>query len=52
MSVVTDSKGLDDPKDPDTDNVFKLYQLLANKEQIESMRNNYITVSYTHLDYV
>lgn len=42
MSIVTDSKGLDDPKDPDTDNVFKLYQLLANKEQIESMRNNYI----------
>lgn len=42
MSIVTDSKGLDDPKDPDADNVFKLYQLLASKEQIESMRQNYI----------
>ena len=42
MSIVTDSKGLEDPKDPNTDNVFKLYQLLAGKEQIESMRQNYI----------
>jgi tryptophanyl-tRNA synthetase len=42
MSIVTDSKGLEEPKDPETDNVFKLYQLLANKEQTEAMRNNYV----------
>jgi tryptophanyl-tRNA synthetase len=42
MSIVTDSKGLEEPKDPETDNVFKLYQLLANKDQIETMRGNYV----------
>lgn len=41
-TIVTDSKGLEEPKDPNTDNVFKLYQLLGNKEQIESLRANYL----------
>ena len=35
MSIVTDSKGLEEPKDPDTCNVFKLYRLLATQEQTE-----------------
>ncbi len=42
MSIVTDSKGLEDPKDPDTDNVFKIYRLLANTAQTETMRQNYL----------
>jgi tryptophanyl-tRNA synthetase len=42
MSIVTDSKGLDDPKDPDSDNVFRLYELLANENQAAEMRNNYL----------
>lgn len=42
MSIVTDSKQLEEPKDPDTCNVFKLYQLLANAQQIATMRENYI----------
>lgn len=42
MSIVTDSKELEDPKDPDTCNVFKLYELLANATEIELMRTNYI----------
>jgi tryptophanyl-tRNA synthetase len=41
-TIVTDSKGLEEPKDPNTDNVFKLYQLLGNKEQVESLRANYL----------
>ncbi|WP_339865089.1 tryptophan--tRNA ligase [uncultured Algoriphagus sp.] len=40
-SIVTDSKELEDPKDPDTDNVFKLYSLIASKEQTQQMRANY-----------
>jgi tryptophanyl-tRNA synthetase len=40
-SIVTDSKGLEDPKDPDTDNVFKLYSLLASPTQLTQMRVNY-----------
>lgn len=42
MGIVTDSKGLDDPKDPETDNVFKIYRLLAGAEQTETMRQNYL----------
>ena len=42
MSIVTDSKALEEPKDPDSCNVFKLYQLLANASQIQTMRDNYI----------
>jgi tryptophanyl-tRNA synthetase len=40
-SIVTDSKELEEPKDPDTDNVFKLYSLLATTEQTQQMRANY-----------
>lgn len=42
MSIVTDSKGLEEPKDPDTDNVFKLYKLLGSEKQTEELRQNYI----------
>ena len=41
MSIVTDSKGLDDPKDPDQCNVFKLYSLFADSRQQKNMRENY-----------
>ncbi|APZ45374.1 tryptophan--tRNA ligase [Polaribacter reichenbachii] len=41
MGIKTDSKGLEEPKDPDTDNVFALYKLLASDEQIAEMRANY-----------
>lgn len=42
MSIVTDSKGLEEPKDPETDNVFKLYKLLGNEKQTEELRQNYL----------
>ncbi len=41
MSIVTDSTPMEAPKNPDTDNVFALYQLLGTAEQIESMRARY-----------
>ena len=41
MKIQTDSKQLEDPKDPDTDNVFAIYKLLASDEQIAEMRANY-----------
>ena len=40
-SIVTDSKELEEPKDPDKDNVFKLYSLIASPEQTLQMRANY-----------
>ena len=41
MQIVTDSLGLDDPKDPGKCNVFNIYKLLANPDQIKEMKNNY-----------
>ena len=41
MSIKTDSLGLEEPKNPDTDNVFGLYKLLASDTQIIEMRANY-----------
>jgi tryptophanyl-tRNA synthetase len=41
MSIKTDSKGLEEPKDPDNDNVFGLYKLLASNAEIAEMRANY-----------
>jgi len=41
MSIETDSTPLEEPKDPDTCNVFALYRLMASEEQIKEMRANY-----------
>ena len=41
MSIVTDSKGLEEPKDPDTCNIFKIYRLLASAEEVADMRSKY-----------
>lgn len=42
MSIVTDSKGLEEPKDPDTCHIFRLYELLASDSEIETMKANYL----------
>jgi len=42
MKIVTDSTALEEPKNPDTDNVFALYKLLATPEQTEDMRKKYL----------
>lgn len=42
MGIVTDSKGLEEPKDPNTCNVFHLYELLASADDIETMRTKYL----------
>ncbi len=46
MSIVSDSKSLEEPKDPDTDNTFKLYKLLGSKEQTEDLRSKYIAGNF------
>ena len=37
MSIKTDSLGLDEPKDPENCNVFKIYKLLASDEKTKQM---------------
>ncbi|MCL4162524.1 UNVERIFIED_CONTAM: hypothetical protein GTU68_019075 [Idotea baltica] len=39
--IVTDDTPLEEPKNPETCNVFTLYKLLASEEQIAEMRANY-----------
>ena len=46
MTITTDSKGLDDVKNPDECNVFALYKLLASENQITEMRKNYAGPNY------
>lgn len=41
MKIVTDSTPLEDPKDPDTCNVFALYKLFATNGQLEEMAGRY-----------
>jgi tryptophanyl-tRNA synthetase len=46
QAIVTDSTPLEEPKNPDTCNVFKLYSLLATPEETNTMRENYIRGGY------
>ncbi len=46
MKIKTDSTPLEEPKNPDTCNLFALYKLLANEEQLEEMRANYLGRNY------
>jgi len=39
--IVTDSKGLEEPKDPDTCNIFKLYSLFASDAEKNEMAERY-----------
>ena len=46
MSIVTDATPLEEPKNPDTCNVFTLYKLIANENQIAEMHANYLKGNY------
>lgn len=37
MSIVTDSKGPNEPKDPEENNIYKIYKLFATNEEREMM---------------
>ncbi|MEO0584859.1 MAG: tryptophan--tRNA ligase [Bacteroidota bacterium] len=46
MRIVTDSTPLEEPKNPDTCNVFALYKILATPEETAQMRQNYLGGNY------
>jgi len=46
MSIETDSTPLEEPKDPNTCNVFALYKLIASEKDIAIMRTNYLAGNY------
>jgi tryptophanyl-tRNA synthetase len=45
-TIVTDSIPLEQPKNPDGDNVFALYKLIGTKEQTETMRAKYLAGNF------
>lgn len=46
MGIETDSTPLEEPKNPDTCNVFNLYKILAKADQVKVMRENYLKGGY------
>ncbi len=46
MKIQTDSTPLEEPKNPDTCNLFALYKLVADENQIAEMRANYLGGNY------
>ena len=41
MNIVTDSKSLDEPKDPNKCNVFQIYKLIASEKEINILSEKY-----------
>jgi tryptophanyl-tRNA synthetase len=41
MSIVTDSKGPDEPKDPETNSIFMLHKLLLNEAEASALADEY-----------
>jgi tryptophanyl-tRNA synthetase len=46
MKIQTDSTPLEEPKNPDTCNLFNLYKLVASEEETAQMRSNYLGGNY------
>lgn len=46
MSIETDSKSLEEPKDPETDKTFTIYALIATPEQTEALRQKYLAGNF------
>ncbi len=42
MKIITDSTPLEEPKNPDTCNVFSIYSLLGNKSEVDDLRAKYL----------
>jgi tryptophanyl-tRNA synthetase len=46
MSIITDSTPMEEPKDPENDNVFNIYKLIAPADSVKEMRANYLKGGY------
>lgn len=46
MSIVTDSTPMEEPKNPDKDNVYAIYSLLATDEQKKQLRDKYLAGNF------
>ncbi|MAS38955.1 MAG: tryptophan--tRNA ligase, partial [Flammeovirgaceae bacterium] len=46
MSIITDSKGLNDKKDPSNCNIFNLFKLIATEKETNELREKYKSGGY------
>ena len=46
MGILTDAKGLEEVKDPETSVPFQLYKLIATDDKVAKMRANYLAGGY------
>jgi tryptophanyl-tRNA synthetase len=45
-TIITDSTPLEEPKNPDTCNVYKLYELVGTTEQTQNLRSKYLAGNF------
>ena len=50
MRISTDSRPMEDPKDPETDHLFQLHRLFATQEQTEELRAIYLRGGFGYGD--
>ena len=43
MRIVTDPTPIEEAKNPDTCNIFQIYRLFLNKQEVEELRQRYVT---------
>ncbi len=46
MSIVTDSKGLEEPKEPEGNSIYELYKLFATPEEAAEMADSFMPCTY------
>ena len=46
MSIVTDSKGIEDKKNPESCNIFNIFKLIASEDEVKKMKKNYSEGGY------
>ena len=46
MSIVTDSKGIEDKKNPESCNIFNIFKLIASGDEVKKMKKNYVVGGY------
>ncbi|MCX2742345.1 tryptophan--tRNA ligase [Mangrovivirga sp. M17] len=46
MSIITDSTPLEEPKDPDSCNVYAIYSLLGTEEETKQLREKYLAGNF------
>ena len=46
MGIVTDSKTMEEPKEPEGNSIYELYKLFATKEEVESMAASFRAGNY------